>query len=180
MKIIYNINKLKEKIERYYRKKLFKEQIGCKHNDFSIIGKITTINKNIKIGKNVTIYPGVMFWGDGLIEIGDNCDIGKDTIIYSSKTGGVYIGSNTNIAGQCYIIDMDHGIQKKQLISKQENTIQKVKIGNDCWIAANVTILKGSNIQEGAIIGAKSLVKGEIEKKAIAVGIPAKVIKYRN
>lgn len=179
MRIIYNINRLKEKIERYYRKKLFKEQISCKHNDFSIIGKITTINKNIKIGKNVTIYPGVMFWGDGLIEIGDNCDIGKDTIIYASKHGGVYIGSNTNIAGHCYIIDMDHGIHKNQLISMQENSVQKVEIGNDCWIAANVTILKGSNIQDGAIIGAKSLVKGEIEKLSIAVGIPAKVIKYR-
>ena len=58
------------------------------HNDFNIVGDITVINKNIKLGRNVTIYPGVMFWGDGLIEIGDNVDIGKDTVIYSSKSGG--------------------------------------------------------------------------------------------
>lgn len=34
--------------------------IGCNHNDFSIVGDITVINKNIKLGHNVTIYPDVM------------------------------------------------------------------------------------------------------------------------
>jgi ribosomal protein L27 len=29
-----------------------------------------------------------MFWGDGVIEIGNNVDIGKDTIIYASSAGG--------------------------------------------------------------------------------------------
>lgn len=52
------------------------------------MGDITLINKNIKLGKNVTIYPDVMFWGDGPIIVGDNVDIGKGTIIYASKNGG--------------------------------------------------------------------------------------------
>ena len=41
-----------------------------------------------------------MFFGDGLIEIGDNVDIGNGTIIYSSKSGGVSIGDNSSIAAQ--------------------------------------------------------------------------------
>lgn len=49
--------------------------IGCNHNDFSIVGDITVINKNIKLGHNVTIYPDVMLFGDGEIVIGDNVDI---------------------------------------------------------------------------------------------------------
>lgn len=77
--------------------------IGCNHNDFSIVGDITVINKNIKLGHNVTIYPDVMLFGDGEIVIGDNVDIGNGTIIYSSKDGGVTIGNDTMIAGQCYI-----------------------------------------------------------------------------
>ena len=62
---------------------------------------------------------------------------------------------------------------------KEENTHAPVEIGNDVWIAANVTVLKGSKIKDGAIIGAKALVKGEIPENSIAVGIPSKIIKYR-
>ena len=47
------------------------------------------------------------------------------------------------------------------------------------WIAAGCKILRGAQIHDGAVIGALSLVNGEISTNAIAVGIPAKVIKYR-
>ena len=40
-------------------------------------------------------------------------------------------------------------------------------------------MLKGSHIKDGTVIGALSLVKGEIPENAIAYGIPAKVKKYR-
>ena len=179
MKLILLAYRFKEKINYIFRKIIFKEMINCKHDDFKILGKIYVINKNITIGKNVTIYPGVMFWGNGKISIGDNCDIGKDTIIYSSENGGVKIENNTTIAGQCYIIDMDHGIKKGENISNQKNSVGKIVIGKDCWIAANVTILKGTKIEDGAIIGAKSLVKGKIESNTINVGIPTKKIKNR-
>ncbi|MBQ7035727.1 MAG: hypothetical protein IJN34_08330 [Clostridia bacterium] len=74
---------------------------------------------------------------------------------------------------------MDHGINKGVLISQQKNSVEEVIIGQDVWLAANVTVLKGSRIEDGAVIGAKSLVKGEISQNAVAVGIPAKVIKQR-
>ena len=64
-------------------------------------------------------------------------------------------------------------------IREQNNTVESVVIGNDVWIAANCTILRGSKISDGAVIGAKSLVKGEIERESIAVGIPARHKKYR-
>ena len=69
------------------------------------------------MGNNITIYPDVMFWGNGPIVIGDNVDIGNGTIIYPSKVGGgVIIGNNTVIVAQCYIIDMDHGTNIGTLI----------------------------------------------------------------
>ena len=95
------------------------------------------------------------FSGDGLIEIGDNVDIGTGTIIYASKLGGVYIGDNTVIAAQTYIIDMDHGIRGGEIIRKQKNTVEKVIIGGDVWLGANVTVLKGSKIGDGAMYRSK-------------------------
>ena len=54
---------------------------------------------------------------------------------------------------------------------EQKNECAPIHIGSDVWLGANVVVIKGANISDGAIIGAMALV--------IAVGIPAKVIKYR-
>ncbi len=181
MNLILFFDKAIRKIQNEYRKYVFRKKIGCKHKDFSIVGKITLINCNIKLGHHVTIYPDVMLFGDGLIDIGDNVDIGNGTMVYASKAGGgVSIGKNTLIAAQSYIIDVDHGTHAGELIRNQKNTVAPVTIGEDVWIAAGSKILKGSHIHDGAIIGAASLVKGEIPENAIAVGTPAKVIKFRN
>ncbi len=179
MDIVLIINRLINRFCRNWRQYIFRHNIGCVHSDFKLIGDVTLINTNLHIGHNVTIYPGVMFWGDGDIIIGDNVNIGNNTIIYASKNGGVSIGNNTNIAAQCYIIDMDHGIEGGVLIHNQPNSVVQIKIGEDCWLGANVTVLKGSTIEDGAVVGAKALVKGIIPYNAIAVGSPAKTIKYR-
>lgn len=56
---------------------------------------------------------------------------------------------------------------------------KSVTIGNDVFIGANVTILDGVSIGDGAVIGAGAVVTKDIPPYAIAVGVPAKVIKYR-
>ena len=180
MKIILLFDRALKKIKNIYQKKCFKARTRCHHDNFILVGDITLINNNVSIGKDVTIYPGCMFFGDGIISIGNGVDIGKDCVIYSSlQNGGVSIGDNTHIAAQCYIIDQDHGTKRNTLIQNQKNTVAPVKIGKDCWLGADVTVLKGSVIGDGAIIGAKSLVKGEIPPFSVCVGTPCKVIRYR-
>lgn len=174
------IDRLKERFLKYYHKKVFLSRIGCKNvKKCSIHDKVYVLASNVKIGDNVTIYPNVTFWGDGEIIIGDNVDIGNGTIIYSSKNGGVKIGNNVAIAAHCYIIDSDHGMDKNDLIRNQKLVSGKIIIGNDVWIADNCTILKNSIINDGAVIGAKSLVNKEIDSFGVAIGVPAKVIKIR-
>ena len=151
-----------------------------KHNDFKILGKSNLINKNIKIGRNVIIYPDVTFWGDGEIIIGDESCIGQGTIIFASKeNNGLSIGKNTHISAYCYIIDMDHGINKNMKIFEQENVYSPISIGNDVWIGAGCKILKGSVISDGAVVGAGSVVKDYLPECSVSVGIPSHVIKYR-
>lgn len=52
-------------------------------------------------------------------------------------------------------------------------------IGNDVYIGANVFILDGVHISDGAIIGAGAVVTKDIPSYAVAVGVPAVVVKYR-
>ncbi|URZ06314.1 CatB-related O-acetyltransferase [Clostridium felsineum] len=56
---------------------------------------------------------------------------------------------------------------------------KKIEIGNDVWIGSNVTILPNVKIGNGAVIGAGAVVNKDIPDYAVAVGVPAKVIKYR-
>lgn len=174
-------HKIINRVKRNYRRNLFKMKTCTTHNNFTIHGEVNVFNTNVKVGNNVHIYPNATFWGDGDIVIGDNCSIGQGTVIFASKNGGgVTIGSNTHIAAQCYIIDMDHGIAINKLIDKQENVVENIIIGNDVWIAAGAKILKGSILSDHSVVGANAVVKGKIPMNAVAVGIPAKVIKYRN
>ena len=52
-------------------------------------------------------------------------------------------------------------------------------VGNDVWIGQNVTILPGTRIGDGAIIGACRVVAGEVEPYTIAAGNPARLIRRR-
>ena len=52
-------------------------------------------------------------------------------------------------------------------------------IGNDVWVGANVTILKGVSIGDGAVIAAGAVVTKDVEPYAIVGGVPAKFRKYR-
>ena len=172
--------KIVNRIKYNYRRRVFKMKTNTNHNNFTLHGDCYLFNTNVKVGNNVHIYPGVTFWGDGYIEIGDNCSIGNGTIIFASKNGGVVIGNSTHIAAQCYIIDMDHGIELGRLIQEQNNLVEKIVIGSDVWIAAGAKILKGSILSDHSVIGANAVVKGEIPLNAVAVGIPARIIKYRS
>lgn len=88
MNFILIYERIKNKINRAYREYIFQKSIVCKHNDFTLVGNVILINRNIKLGKGVTIYPGCMFFVNGLIDIGNNVTIGNNTIIYSSANGG--------------------------------------------------------------------------------------------
>lgn len=56
------------------------------------------------------------------------------------------------------------------------NSSGKVNIGNNVYIATNVTILKGVDIGDNCIIGAGSIVNRRIPDNSVAAGIPCKVI----
>lgn len=166
---------------RWYRKKVFVLKVGLKTSDVRLSGKVNLLSgkkSKIFLGGGDSFYDGVTLWG-GPITLGDNVSIGQNTVIAAIGEDGVTIGDNTIIAAQCYIIDCDHSFEPDDLIRNQKQKTAPISIGKDVWIAANVTILKGVTIGDGAVIGAKSLVNKDIPANAVAVGIPAKVIKYR-
>jgi lipopolysaccharide O-acetyltransferase len=56
----------------------------------------------------------------------------------------------------------------------------EVHIGRNVWLGDGVVVLAGSNIGDGAIIGANSVVAGTIPANSIAAGAPARVLRQWN
>jgi acetyltransferase-like isoleucine patch superfamily enzyme len=54
-----------------------------------------------------------------------------------------------------------------------------VRIGPDTWIAAKCTVLRGTTVGKGCVLGSHAVVKGDIPDYSIAVGAPARVVKNR-
>lgn len=61
----------------------------------------------------------------------------------------------------------------------KHRNINKTVIGNDVWIGRNVVIMPGIKIGNGAIVGANAVVTKDIPDYAVAVGVPARVVRYR-
>jgi acetyltransferase-like isoleucine patch superfamily enzyme len=85
----------------------------------------------------------------------------------------IYIGENVKIGPNVVIRDSDN-----HLIIREGGTVSApIRIEDNVWIGLNSVILKGVTIGEGAIIGAGSIVTRDVPPHALAIGVPAKVIK---
>jgi acetyltransferase-like isoleucine patch superfamily enzyme len=138
-------------------------------------------HRNIKIGHKVTFGPNIKIYvpESGRLEIGDGSVLTAD--IFISAYASVKIGENVLIAERVSIRDADHGFAQIDVpIKLQPMQAAPIIIGSDSWIGCGVAILKGSEIGSGAVIGANAMVKAIIPDNAVAVGVPAKVIRYRD
>jgi acetyltransferase-like isoleucine patch superfamily enzyme len=132
-----------------------------------------------KMGKCVKIKDGVTFKYPSEIEIGDNSTIGEQCIIVGK--GGLYIGDYSLIGARTSIITTNHNHTNLDIpIYKQGLSFKPIKIEENVWFGVNVTVLSGTHIAKGIIIGANSVVKGDLrEENNIYAGSPAKRIKSR-
>lgn len=79
------------------------------------------------------------------------------------------------------MVTTNHLIKEGTLINEQGWSENKnyINIGNDVWIGANCVILPGVTINDGAVVGAGSIVTKDVPKNAIVMGNPARIFKYR-
>lgn len=149
-------------------------------------------NSYIYLGENVTLiseqtantaginHPVIISaeGSNSRIIIEDGVGISGASIVTCSS---IEIGENTFIGANVNIYGTDfHCIEANQRL-KQKSTAEAptapINIGKNCWIASNVTILKGVTIGDNAVIGAMSLVNKNIPANTVYAGIPAKFIR---
>lgn len=113
----------------------------------------------------------------GKIEIGHGTYINRYTMLDAIER--ITIGRDVMIGPHCYITDGNHGMAPGTSVKDQPMSARPVRIDDEAWIGAHVTILSGVHIGAGAVIGAGSVVTRDVPAGAIAYGSPATVRRHR-
>ena len=113
----------------------------------------TDFGKGIRIGRRVFINSGCRFQDQGGVTIGDDCLIGHNAVFAT----------------------LNHDLDPDR---RTDLHPAPIVLGDNVWIGANVTILPGVTIGDHAVIGAASLVTKDVPVGAVAVGAPARVVRW--
>lgn len=166
------------------------------HNNSKLeIGDRTEIEKcSFFVGDDASLLVGnnAKFFGEGslgaidgsLLKIGNDFTAGAGYVLTSGKDTECVIGNDCMFSfdiilmsndGSHSIFDVETG---KNINSTDEiRKKRKIIIGNHVWVGIRATILYNTEVGDGSIIGAESLVKSKIPNNCIAAGNPAKVVK---
>ncbi len=143
----------------------------------SVRGTLYRIGANSYIDSFVKFKPA---GGSGDIIIGERVTINSGCVFYSGN--GITIGNNVAMAANCVLAPVNHAFaDKNKLIIEQRFLPSKggIIIEDDVWIGAGCTILDGAILRRGCVIGAMSLVRGEVPAYTIQVGNPLKQVGER-
>ncbi len=136
-------------------------------------------NTGIRIGTGVFVgRNSILSCKNGDIELGSGANVGFNCEIFSASR--VRIGANVLMAAYSYVIGGDHDFSDpSKPVLDQARTSAGVTIGDGAWIGAGAKILDGVCIGDGAVIGASAVVREDVGPRAVAVGIPARVVSQR-
>jgi len=130
----------------------------------------------IKVGKRSQLGNSHFICADS-IEVGDDVLMAWGVTVMDNDSHALVWEHRKNDVTQCYrdyLVDSSNFIRTKNW---EHVAMRPIVIGNKSWIGFNVSILKGVEIGEGAIVGASSLVVRDVPSFSVAVGNPAKVVK---
>ena len=125
---------------------------------------ITRNNGVIEIQKSVYIFNYACISSDGgKLTIEEHVGLNRGVLVRCH--GKITIGSGTLLGPNVTVFDHNRKFSPEGV--SREYSVGSVEIGKGCWIGANVTILKNTRIGEGCVIGAGSVVSGDIPAHSI-------------
>ena len=172
---------------------IFGRNVVLRHPHKIRIGENVVIDDNVVLdakgsgNEGITLGDGSMVSRNSIlsckggdIALGRGSKIGINCLVHSESR--VEISPDVTIAAYCYLLaGGNHEFDRIDLPVLEQPSYAKggVSIGEGSWLAAKVTVLDGVSIGRGAVIGAGAVVRDPLPDNAIAVGIPAKVIRFR-
>jgi acetyltransferase-like isoleucine patch superfamily enzyme len=132
----------------------------------------------VRFGAGCVLDHGLVVESRGALEVGDRTVFGHHCTIASDQR--VSIGRDCLLAEMVSIRDHDHAFDSTDVaIIDQGRSSAPVVIGDNVWIGAKATVTKGVTIGSNSVVGAHAVVTEDLPADCVAVGIPARVIRYR-
>jgi acetyltransferase-like isoleucine patch superfamily enzyme len=162
------------------------------------------LHPDVRLGAHVFIGDRVIIYRHdegGPVELGDGVELNPDCVIEIGRGGSVTIGAHTYIQPRCQFTSVvapigigrrvligpncafypyDHGIAAGEYIGDQPNSTKGgILVEDGAWLGFGVIVLSGVRIGKGAVVGAGSVVTKDVPDNAVAVGVPARVVRMR-
>ncbi len=129
----------------------------------------------VELGHNIEIAPGceLLVHGHGRLVVGDRTYMNRYCMV--SCHDSVRIGANCMFGPGVKIFDNNHRFSKEHGVSTELSTAP-ISIGDNCWLASDVIVLKGSTIGDNCVIGAGCVISGDIPAGSVVRQIPNQTI----
>lgn len=137
----------------------------------------------LRLGAGSTVCRGtVLAFGDpalghGRIEVGAGTWIGQYNNLRACADADIVVGAGCLVSQFCTLVTSNHGTRRGTPIREQSSDTQRlgVTLGDDVWLGAGVTVLPGTHLGRGAVVGANSVVTASVPADEIWVGSPARL-----
>lgn len=150
-----------------------------------VYGLLQEVEKD-RLRSRANIHDSVVFHGYNIvIRNPENVRIGEGSVFhgdtYLEALGGLTIGRYVHAAKGLTIFTANHNYQSTHSIPYDEKVIAApVTIEDFVWIGANVCVVPGVTIGEGAVVGMGAVVVKDVPKGALVGGNPASILGKRD
>ncbi len=118
--------------------------------------------------------------GVGDLVIGEHVVINSGCVLYTGE--GIHIGNHVAIAANCTFAPVNHAYKDRSRLIREQGFLAGkggIVIEDDVWIGANCVLLDGAILRRGCVVGAGSVVRGELSAYTVYAGQPLRVIGER-
>jgi acetyltransferase-like isoleucine patch superfamily enzyme len=152
---------------------------GAVIDDLVVLDAKGTTNRGIVIGNGVFLGRGtILSCKDGDITLGDHVNIGFHSEVFSGSA--VTVGDHGLFAAYTYLVGGGHEFDRLDVpVVEQERSSRGITLGPNVWLGAGAKVLDGVTIGRDAVVGANAVVTEDLPDGAVAVGIPARVVRRR-
>ncbi|HMT03936.1 MAG: acyltransferase [Solirubrobacterales bacterium] len=133
----------------------------------------------LSVGQGCHFEPGcwITMSDHAKVTLGDDVWLNRNVMVAAEQE--VMVGDHVMFANGCFVGDASHRFNDPNIPITWQGFTSKgpVRIGSNVWLGVNVVVTSGVTIGDHCVVGANSVVTGDLPEGTIAAGAPAKVIR---